>query len=80
VRTTLADSDVGAPKRVTVGDLQAVQYEVSATTIGIKIIYWFTVVEGKNGFYQIVGWTLPSRKAEAEPPIQEVIHSFRERA
>jgi hypothetical protein len=79
IKTSLDDVEVGAEEQVTIGDLKGAQYEVSASVTGTKIVYWFTMVEGKNGFYQVVGWTLPSRKSQAEPPIQEVIASFRER-
>ncbi|HEV8559679.1 MAG TPA: hypothetical protein VGR06_25355 [Actinophytocola sp.] len=74
----LDDAAVSEPRNLTIGGLQAVQYEISGKAEGIKIVFWYTMVAGKNGFYQVVAWTLPSKRTEAEPTITEVINSFRE--
>jgi hypothetical protein len=74
----LRDAAVGERRTLTIGELPAVQYVVTGTIEGIKVVYWFTLVDGKNGWYQVIGWTLPSRRDVAEKPIGEVINSFRE--
>ena len=77
-RTMITDSDVGAGQNLTVGGLNAVQHSVTGKVGGIRLAYWFTMVEGKRGYYEVVGWTLPSKKAESEQTILNVINSFRE--
>jgi hypothetical protein len=77
-RTLIGESDVGEAHRLTIGGLGAVQHEVNGKVNGLKLTYWFTMVEGKRGYYEVVGWTLPSKRSEAEPMILQVIDSFRE--
>lgn len=79
-RTLAADAQVGEARRLTVGGLNAVQHEVTGKVNGFNLNYWFTMVEGKRGYYEVVGWTTPSKKAEAEPVVLKVIDSFRELA
>jgi hypothetical protein len=74
----LDEAEVGQPRNLTLGGLPAVQYEITGKAQGIKVVFWYTMVSGKNGFYQVVAWTLPSKRAEAEPTITQVISSFRE--
>jgi hypothetical protein len=77
-RAMVTGADIGEQHTLTVGGLNAVQYEVGGTVEGIKVVFWFTMVEGKRGFYQVLGWTLPSRRTDAEPIIKKAIESFRE--
>ena len=79
-RTLVDESEVGDARKLTIGGLNAKQSEVNGKVNGIKLTYWFTAVEGKRGYYEVVGWTLPSRKSDNEPIILEVIESFRELA
>lgn len=74
----IEDADVGARRALEIGGLPATQYEVSGKVSGLRVVFWYTMVEGRNGFYQVLAWTLPSRKAEAEPTLRDVINSFRE--
>lgn len=77
-RTLLEGAEIGEARQVTIGGLAAVQHVITGKASGFKIAFWYTMIEGKRGFYQVVGWTLPSKKAEAEPTILKVIDSFRE--
>lgn len=79
-RTLVDDSEIGDARKLTIGGLNATQHEVNGKVNGIKLTYWFTAVEGKRGYYEVVGWTLPSRKTDNEATIQQVIDSFRELA
>lgn len=72
------DAEVGDPATLTVGGLPSVRHEINGTIEGIKVVYWFTMVDGKNGYYQVITWTLPSKKDEAKPVLDEVVNSFRE--
>jgi hypothetical protein len=71
-------AQVGPRSQINVGGLNGVRYEIAGTAAGIKAVFWYTLIEGKRGFYQVIAWTLPSHKAEAEPVILKVIDSFRE--
>ena len=77
-KTLVAGAEVGEQRKLTIGGLNAVQYQVTGKAGGVKAVFWYTMVEGKRGFYQVLGWTLPSKKPEAEPVVLKVIDSFRE--
>jgi len=77
-RAMVPGGDIGEEHMLTVGGLNAMQYEVAGAVNGVKVVFWFTVVEGKRGYYQVLGWTLPSLRTEGEPIIKKVIDSFRE--
>jgi hypothetical protein len=72
------DTRIEDRRQLTVGSLHAVQYVVEGRVEGIRFLYWFTLVEGKRGYHQVVGWTLPSRRSEVEHTIQDVIQTFHE--
>lgn len=77
-REILEGAVIGEARQLTIGGLNAVQHAITGKASGFKIAFWYTMIEGKRGYYQVVGWTLPSRKAEAEPAILKVIDTFRE--
>jgi hypothetical protein len=77
-KSLLEAVEVGERSDLTVGDLPAAQYEVKGTVEGTKIVYWFTMVNGSNGYYQVITWTLPSRQDEAKPVFDKVVDSFKE--
>jgi hypothetical protein len=74
----LIGADVGDPRNLTIGGLSAVQYQITGKAAGVNVVFWYTLVEGQHGYYQLAAWTLPSKRTEAEPTIIEVINSFRE--
>ncbi|HEU5474709.1 MAG TPA: hypothetical protein VFV67_29025 [Actinophytocola sp.] len=59
------------------GGRPAVQYVITGTSEGINAVSWQTMVEGEHSYFQVVGWTVPSRRAEAEATILEVINTCR---
>jgi hypothetical protein len=77
-RQNVEDAEMGDRRDITIGGLPAAQHQVTGKYEAIKLVYWFTMIEGKNGYYEVVGWTLPSRKSAAEKVILDVINSFRE--
>jgi hypothetical protein len=79
VRGLVDGAEVGEPRPLTMnGQLNAVRYQVTGNAAGVKAVFWYTLIEGKRGFYGVLGWTLPSLKSEAEPVILTVVDSFRE--
>jgi hypothetical protein len=77
-RILFEDAEIGERRDLTIGGLPAVKYEITGKANGIRLVYWYAMVEGENAYYQVIGWTMPSRQAESEPVITEVINSFRE--
>ncbi len=66
------------PLTVSINGLPAIQREFSGSIDRTKIAYLHTSIEGSEHYYQIVGWTLPSRKATAFKVIYDVINSAKE--
>ena len=66
------------PDQFPIGGYPAVQYQLRGSVDKIKIVYLHTTVEGRNGFHQIIAWTLPSRLNKNEPVLQSVVRSFQE--
>ncbi|HEV2779841.1 MAG TPA: hypothetical protein VGX25_10630 [Actinophytocola sp.] len=74
----MEDGEVSQPRPITVGGLPAARYEISAKLSGVRVVFWYTLVDGKNGYYQIATWTLRSKRDEAEGPLGDVVATFRE--
>jgi hypothetical protein len=77
-KVIVQDAAVGARRTLTIGELPAAQYVITGTVAGVKVVYWYTLVDGKSGWYEVVGWTLQSKKDQEEGQIGQVINSFRE--
>jgi hypothetical protein len=54
------------------------QARVSGSVDEINLIYLDTVIEGRDHYYRILQWTLPSKSERALPVFQEVIDSLAE--
>ena len=78
--TNFPNAKVSEPRDLTINGLPAKQYQVRATVTDVAITYWFTAVEGKNNFFQIVGWTLQEDEAKNRDVIEQAIESFQELA
>ena len=66
------------PRELRIHGLRALQYEVRGSIDGVRVVYLHTTVNGKESFYQIVAWTLPSKFKENEPKMRGMIASFEE--
>lgn len=66
------------PLSLSINGLPAIQQEFSGSIDRTKIAYLHTSIEGAEHYYQIIGWTIPSRKATAFKVIQDVIDSSKE--
>jgi len=65
-------------KEIKINKLKARILEVTGT-ISDSPIYWkIAYIEGKNTYYQVMGWTLLSKKEENQEVIDAMINSFRE--
>lgn len=66
------------PLTLPINGLPSIQREFSGSVDRTKIAYLHTCIEGSEHYYQIIGWTIPSRKATAFKIIQDVINSSKE--
>jgi hypothetical protein len=57
----------------------AMYFEAEAKVNGIKIFYHYSFIKGDSLYYQIMSWTLPSKKEKAKPIMQEILTSFKEK-
>ena len=76
--TAVQEAAVGKPSDLSIGGLSAVRFEVTGKSGGVRAVFWFTLVEGKGAYYSVIGWTLPSKRDEAQAPITEAASTFRE--
>jgi len=67
------------PRSLTIDGLPAVQYEVGGVTGGERFLYLHTIVEGRDYFHQLVGWTHGSLKDQNWPILNQITESFREK-
>ncbi|GAA3025290.1 hypothetical protein [Actinokineospora globicatena] len=69
---------VGDREPVRIGKLSGARYEVTGVFDGEPCVFWFTVIEGQRRYYQVMTWTLASRRDSAEPALAEVVATFEE--
>lgn len=55
----------------------AVQYEIRGTVDNQPVVYLHTTVQGRDRYYQVVGWTTASSYRENEETLKAVVGSFR---
>ncbi|OZG72997.1 pilus assembly protein PilA [Hahella sp. CCB-MM4] len=63
---------------VMVGDLPAEQMAFTGSAEGIKVTYLLTTIEGKDHYYQVIGWSLASKFDEKADLLRNIAGSFRE--
>jgi hypothetical protein len=71
----LDDSKISAPRRFTIGDRPAIEYQISAAIDGTRIVYLSTVIEGRQARYHLIGWT-PAGSGLG--PLRKLMTAFRE--
>jgi len=74
----IVDAKITEPAPLKINGLPAFQAQVSGTVDGLKIDYLNTYVEGKEHFYQILTWTLASKRGAAFPRIRKAVGTFHE--
>ena len=75
----LNSSSFRGPKELTINNLNALKYEMSAEVNNMKIDYMVVFIEGERNNYFLMMWTLPSKKSAAWPKFAAIINSFQER-
>lgn len=70
----------GDISNVTIGGCNALATKASATYEKFNFVYWVNIVDGKDSFYQVLGYTLKSGEKTSEPVIQKIVNTFQETA
>ena len=65
-------------KKTTINNLNARILEFNGQVDNIDIYWKIAYIAGKNHYYQILTWTLPSKKEDNEPAMDAIINSFKE--
>ena len=67
------------PKELKIGGLNALQYEITGKVEDRYFSYLHTIVEGREHFHQLIGWTPTDKKKENWPFLVKITDSFREK-
>ncbi|WP_054949130.1 PsbP-related protein [Numidum massiliense] len=67
-----------SPKKITIGNYKALQFEATGEMSKYKIAYLYTVVETKTHFYQIMAWSNQDQFAESKKTFQRMVNSFKD--
>ncbi|WP_026422920.1 hypothetical protein [Actinokineospora inagensis] len=67
---------VSGPTALRLNGMAAVRYEVTMRVSGHPTVFWYTLVEGRRGYYQVIGWTLESARATSGPALDKVVDTF----
>jgi hypothetical protein len=65
-------------KEMTINKLKGQQKEVEGKVSGIEVYYHYTMVQGAKNYYQVLMWTLLSKKDEHKEQMDEIVNSFKE--
>jgi predicted Zn finger-like uncharacterized protein len=66
------------PIQVNINGRRAIQFDITGSYEGIKVVFVFTAVRGDDHFYQILAWTQQSKSREIRPILRSITNSFRE--
>lgn len=64
---------------VNLNGMQGFRGKLNGMVDGVDIVYWVSVVEGKNDFHQVHVWTTAAMATKNKPILFEVADSFQER-
>lgn len=67
-----------SPRPLEINGFPARRVEIDGTSDGLRVSYLGTYLQGAEHYYQLLAWTLPSKRAEAFPRFEQVVGTFRE--
>jgi len=62
----------------TINNLNARTIKFDGTVNGVNVYWIIAYVEGKNRYYQILTWTLDTKKTDNEADMNAIVESFKE--
>ena len=65
-------------KETTINGLKARFFENSRKVNGVNIFYKIALIEGKDTYYQVIAWTITSKKDRHDTTLKNMIYSFEE--
>jgi hypothetical protein len=74
----LDSAQPGAIEALTIQGFPARRTEITGSSDGLRMHYLVTYVQGAAHYYQVLAWTLPSKRAVAFPRFEQVVGTFRE--
>ncbi|WP_338760770.1 hypothetical protein WAF17_14215 [Bernardetia sp. ABR2-2B] len=66
------------PTDFKIGSLSAKTFSMTGTLEESEIYYHFTLIDGKDTYYQVLQWTLAGRKESYKGEMDKIIKSFKE--
>ncbi len=69
--------EFGDPIDTNINGNEAILVEINGTVTDIDVVYWLMVVDSKNSFTQVVGWTVFGRYEQNKQEILSVLKSFK---
>jgi hypothetical protein len=71
----------GQASNITIGGSKGLTVRVTGTrkSNGTDTVYFVNVLESKNYFYNVCGYTLTSSEAANKPALEQIINSFKEK-
>lgn len=76
IANVLKDSLVQLNDTITISGANTMVYDIEGVITGEGIWYYLAIVEGKEKYYQILGWTLERRKDKYSDDIRKMVQSF----
>jgi hypothetical protein len=80
LQETMSNGRLSEPRRLTVNDRPAVEYEIAGAVGDTRIVYLSTAVEGQWAKYHIVAWTSAERYRANRDAMRSLAATFRESA
>ncbi len=71
----------GKPSDITIGGEKGIALELTGTrkSSGTNTVYYINIVESKNYFYNVCGYTLVDSAKANKPILEKIINSFKEK-
>lgn len=68
---------LSGPTDMTISDMPAIRHELVLKVDGLKFHYLHTSIEGKEAYFQILGWASPSDLERYREDLEAITQSFR---
>lgn len=77
IATVLKDSTIDPVDSLSISGAPTLGYEIEGVITDEGVWYYLAVVEGKEHYYQVLGWTLSRRKEKYSNDIEAMVKSFK---
>ncbi len=77
IASVLKDSTIDVIDSISISGAPTLGYKIEGVITDEGVWYYLAVVEGKDHYYQILGWTLTRRKEKYSKDIEEMVKSFK---